>query len=93
MTEIGVIGLFRIEPTLDSIIQAARYHEYSFLLDEKGEYSFEKKVVFAINELLKSELTDEIIEKSKEIKDTLRRSAFNEIALAKSKIKEKKQSE
>jgi len=63
--------------------------EDELCLDVNGKYSLEKKVVLAVRELLKSELTHEIIEKSKEIKDTLRRNAFAELFLAKSNLKKK----
>jgi len=38
MTEFKIIGLYRVVPTKESITQAARYHEYNWLIDEHGEY-------------------------------------------------------
>jgi hypothetical protein len=33
-----IIGLYRIAPTKKSITQAARYHDYGWLIDDYGEY-------------------------------------------------------
>ncbi len=33
-----VIGVYRITPTMESILDAARYHGYDFLIDTNGNY-------------------------------------------------------
>ncbi len=38
MTEFKIVGLYRVVPTKESITQAARYHDYNWLIDENGEY-------------------------------------------------------
>jgi len=33
-----LIGIYKIIPTEESIVEAARYHDYGFLLDDEGRY-------------------------------------------------------
>lgn len=40
-TEIKIVGVYKINPTEDSIIEAANYHDYDWLLDEDGNYTDE----------------------------------------------------
>ena len=40
-TEIQIVGFYKILPTEESIVEAARYHEYDWLLDEDGNYTDE----------------------------------------------------
>jgi hypothetical protein len=39
--EIIIIGVYKIIPTEKSIIEAANYHDYEWLLDEEGNYTEE----------------------------------------------------
>ena len=34
-----IIGVYKIKPTIESISQAARYHEYDDFIDSEGNYS------------------------------------------------------
>lgn len=38
-TEIKIVGVYKIIPTEESIIEAANYHDYDWLLDEDGNYT------------------------------------------------------
>jgi hypothetical protein len=38
VAEFKIIGMYRITPTRKSILHAARYHGYNWLIDEHGEY-------------------------------------------------------
>jgi hypothetical protein len=38
---VRVIGVYKIKPTMESIIEAAKYHNYDWLLDERGGYNEE----------------------------------------------------
>jgi len=40
-TEVKIVGVYKIIPTDESIINAARYHDYDWLLDEGGNYADE----------------------------------------------------
>lgn len=39
--EINVLGVYRVLPTEESITEAARYHDYDWLLDEDQKYTDE----------------------------------------------------
>lgn len=41
MAHYQVVGVYKVEPTKDSIRQAITYHGDNFLLDEKGEFADE----------------------------------------------------
>jgi hypothetical protein len=36
--EVEIVGVYHIEPTEETIAEAARYHDYDWLLDEDGNY-------------------------------------------------------
>lgn len=36
--EIKIIGVYKISPSLISAIEAAKYHQYNWLLDDEGNY-------------------------------------------------------
>ena len=38
MATFKIIGVYRIKPTIESIVEAARFHEYHWLLEEDGTY-------------------------------------------------------
>jgi hypothetical protein len=38
LTTIKVIGTYKVTPTTESIIQAAKYHKYDWLIDSDGKY-------------------------------------------------------
>ena len=39
MTIFQIIGVYKITPTVESIIQAVKFHEYEWLLDENSEFT------------------------------------------------------
>ncbi|MEW5870365.1 MAG: hypothetical protein AB1894_13910 [Chloroflexota bacterium] len=41
MNDLKIIGLYRIVPTMESILRAVQYYDYDWLLDEDGEYEDE----------------------------------------------------
>ena len=41
MIKLEVIGIYKITPTLESILKAARFHKYDWLIDENGRYTDE----------------------------------------------------
>jgi hypothetical protein len=41
MTTIEIVGVYRIKPSMESILEAVRFHNYGFLLKEDGTYSDE----------------------------------------------------
>lgn len=64
---VEVIGMYRIEPTVSSLVEAAKYHEYDWLLDEVGRYAdsidWEAMVDLALVELLVSgEITEDLVD-------------------------------
>lgn len=66
MTQIRVIGMYRIEPTVNSLVEAAKYHQYEWLLDEVGRYAevidWEALVDLALVELLVTgEITEDLV--------------------------------
>ena len=38
MTTFDIIGVYKVIPTAESIIQAVTFHKYDWLLDDKGEF-------------------------------------------------------
>jgi hypothetical protein len=39
MATFQIIGVYKITPTFESIIQAVKFHKYEWLLDEKGKFA------------------------------------------------------
>jgi hypothetical protein len=39
MATFCIIGVYKITPNVDSIVQAVKFHKYEWLLDEKGRYT------------------------------------------------------
>ncbi|MHC1782346.1 MAG: hypothetical protein AB9891_06215 [Anaerolineaceae bacterium] len=36
-----IVGVYKIVPTMESILKAVKFHEYRWRLDENGEYAYE----------------------------------------------------